>query len=330
MFEFIDVMEFFVDLVNHLKARRINPKSALEEIVIKLRGTDLAYVNNRTDALGKYRYDFWKELKKRFDGGTEFIEWIKGQAITEVFLYSHSKHFPDFLFKVRKRDGELYCGSLLELKDSKGGSIASFNSTLPTKYKSLDEVDIINGNNLVSRITSIMDGQLASDKNYHTFQRRNFYLIRTHKDNDDKVKISVVDGSFFETVPKEHLLYQIFLNILRKHLEKEKVEISAETFRGIEHVFSYITDQSIIENTQDIEQASIRPRFRIMAEVHTEGNPHSHFYPEILERSLNFIIEASICENEIVEKISKNVPDIHIFTIRHKRNADHVVFQFNF
>ena len=108
------------------------------------------------------------------------------------------------------------------------------------------------------------------------------------------------------------------------------MNINPETFRGIEHVLSYITDQSIIENPQDIERALVRPRFKIIAEVHTEGNPHSHFYPEISERSFNFIVEASACDKELTEMISRKVREIKIFTIHHKRNGEHAVFQFRF
>lgn len=69
-----------------------------------------------------------------------------------------------------KKNGEKYIdGSLIELKDSKGGSIASFNSTVPTKYKSLEEIDIINGNHLVSRIAAVKDGALAVDEQYRKF-----------------------------------------------------------------------------------------------------------------------------------------------------------------
>jgi hypothetical protein len=85
---------------------------------------------------------------------------------------------------VKKRGNKLISGTLLELKDSMGGSIASFNSTLPTKFKTLEEVDIINGNNLVSRISSLIDYPLSLHKDYLTFQRRCFYLkghIKTKK-----------------------------------------------------------------------------------------------------------------------------------------------------
>ncbi len=329
MYEFIDAAELFVGIANGLKQKQINFNSPLDEIVLKTGKASIAYVDNRRDTKEKYGLDVWSDIKKRFNNETDFIDWIKAQNISEDILYSKSEQFPDFLFKMRKLENKLICGSLLELKDSKGGSIASFNSTLPTKYKSLEEVDVINGNNLVSRIVSIMDGELASNRNYYAFQRRNFYLIRTHKD-DDRVKISIVDGSFFETVPKEHLIYQMFLNILRGHLEKKDIKISPETLNEIEKSLSYITDQTIIAASQTIEKASVRPRLRIMAEVHSEGNPHSSFYPEISERSFNFIIQKSVYEEKLAEIIRQKIPEINQFTIRHKRNGEHVVFEFRF
>ena len=328
MHEFTDAVELFIGTVNGLKRRKIELGSALDEIVLKTISTNLAYVDNRKDAKEKHDFDLWAKIKKRFGSQIDFVTWMKSQDIDERLLYSKSEQFPDSIFRVRKQEGKFTCGSLLELKDSKGGSIASFNSTLPTKYKSLEEVDIINGNNLVSRTTSIMDGKLALNENYYTFQRRNFYLIRTHKDSNDKVRISIVDGSFFETVPKEHLIYQMFLNIFRNHLEKKNLKLSQEQLNDIEKSLSYITDQTIIAASQTIEKASVRPRLRIMAEVHTEGNPHSSLYPEIPERSINLIIQASPHEEVITESISKIIPDIKVFAIKHKRNGEHTVFQF--
>jgi hypothetical protein len=328
MREFMDAIELFSGIVNGLRENQVSPQLPLDEIVLKAINTNLAYVDNRRDAREKYNFDFWGGVKKQFKNQREFIGWIKTYGIDERILYSKSEQFPDFLLKVRRQENQLTCGSLLELKDSKGGSIASFNSTLPTKYKSLDEVDIINGNNLVSRITSMIDRETASDKNYHIFQRRNFYLIRTHKDSDDKVKISIVDGSFFETVPKQHLIYQMFLNILRNHLEKKEVKIPSELLNEIEKSLSHITDQTIIAASQTIEKASVRPRLRIMAEVHTEGNPHSSLYPEISERSVNLILQSSVYDEKIAKVISEKVSNIKAFTIRHKGNGKHAVFQF--
>lgn len=328
MHEFINGIELFIGMVNNFRREQISFNSSLHEMVLKASKTNLAYIDNRGEAQSKYNYDFWVDVKKQFRDEKTFIEHMRSKGINERVLYSKSQQFPDFLFKARKQENKLTSGSLLELKDSKGGNIASFNSTLPTKHKSLEEVDIINGNNLVSKIASVIDGKPTSDKTYYTFQRRSFYLVRTHKNNNEKVKISIIDGSFFETVPKDHLIYQMFLNILREHLKKKDVEIDRDLISQIENAFSCITDQTIIARSQTIEKASIRPRLRIMAEVHTEGNPHSTVYPKISEGSLNLILQASTFDEEIANMISREVPVVKKFAIQHKRNGKHVVFEF--
>ncbi len=331
MYEFTDAVDFYIRIINALKARKITPHSPLEEICLKVGRDSFAYIDNRRDAKEKYGYDLWNIVKNRFENEEQFVKWIKDEIkVSKKLLYSKSEQFPDFLFKVRKHAGKLICGSLLELKDSKGSSIASFNSTLPTKYKTLEEIDVINGKNLVSRIASIIDGDLSSERSYRTFERRCFYLVRTHAGKDEKVKISLVDGSFFETLPKDHLIYQMFLKILRTHLEKKEIKIPSDTLNQIEEALSYITDQSIIAASQVIEKASVRPRLRIMAEVHPEGNPHSSFYPEISERSINLIIGTSNYGEKLTKIISQKVPEIRIWTIRHKRNGEHIVFQYKF
>lgn len=250
-----------------MKKGTVNLNSPLEELVIRKCGNDLAYIDNRRDAKLKYGFDFWRNLSP---------DQLKIQGIEKRLLYSESQQFPDFLFKVKKSEKKYVGGSLIELKDTKGGSIASFNSTIPTKYKTLEEIDVINGNRLVSRIAAIKDSELALDERYFRFERRCFYLIRTYKESK-RVKVSVVDGSFFETVPKEHLFYQMFLHVLREHLKKNKVEISKETLKKVEEALSHVTDQTIIAGSQIIEKASVRPRLRIMAEVHPEGNPTASF-----------------------------------------------------
>lgn len=119
----------------------------------------------------------------------------------------------------------------------------------------------------------------------------------------------------------------MFLSILRGHIEKREVKIPTDILNQLEQSLSYITDQTIIAASQIIEKASVRPRLRIMAEVHTEGNPHSSLYPEILERSVNLIIQASAYSEKIAELISQKVPEIKVFSIQHKRNGEHIVFQ---
>jgi len=128
MYEFIDVIEFFIGAVNSLKRGTLTLRSPLEEIVMKVGARNLAYIDNRRDAKVRYGYDFWESQGRAS---------LKTAGVGEKLLYSQSAQFPDFIFKSRWHENQLTCGSLLELKDSKGGAISSFNSTLPTKSKNL-------------------------------------------------------------------------------------------------------------------------------------------------------------------------------------------------
>lgn len=327
MIEFADIKEFFVQAVNNLKNGEFNLSSSLEEIVLKSARRNLAYVDNRKDALNRYGFDLWRELKDEL-GERELNQILKKSKIDVNLKYSQSQQFPDFIFKVKEEKDELTRGSLLELKDSKGGNIASFNSTIPTQSKTLEEIDVINGRNLVSRITSIIDRKFPEGK-YYTFERRCFYLVRTHSEKPNKAKISIVDGSFFETIPKDHLLYQVFYQILHNHIKKKKLKIDSKTLEQVQKVLSEITDQTIIASSRDVEGASIRPRLRIMAEVHSEGNPHSSNYPQISEKSFNLILKSTPQTEKIKSTLLKEIPELKTFTIKHKRNGDHIALQFS-
>jgi hypothetical protein len=65
-----------------------------------------------------------------------------------------------------------------------------------------------------------------------------------------------------------------------------------------------------------------------MAEVHPEGNPHSNHYPEITNGSFNLILQSSPEIKELEKELSRQIPEIEIFSILHKRNGEHRVFQF--
>jgi len=313
-----DAVELFIKAVTDLKKGIINLNSPLEEIVIKECGKDLAYIDNRREAKEKYDFDLWNDFGSKL---------LKEHGIEKRLLYSESQQFPDFLFKVKKKNQTFEGGSLMELKDSKGGSISSFNSTIPTRSKTLEEIDVINGNNLISKIARLLDGELALDENYFKFERKCFYLVRTQKGNE-KVKVSIIDGAFFETVPKEHLFYQMLLNVYRRHLEKKNIKIAKETLEQVKEALACINDQTIIASSQIIEKASIRPRLRIMAEVHPEGNPHSTYYPEIRQGSFNLIIQSTVETKQLKDEIPSRVSGIEVFSIFHKRNGEHIVFQY--
>jgi hypothetical protein len=326
MSEIPDITEFFTQAINNLRNGELNLCSPLEEMVLKSAGNNLVYIDDRRNAKNVYGFDIWKELKDKL-GEVEFEKLLRDSNIAENIKYSKSQQFPDFIFRVREIGGKLSCGSLLELKDSKGGSISSFNSTIPTRTKNLKEVEVVNGGDLVLRIASIID-EKSLEGEYYTFERRCFYLVRTHSENPEKVKVSIVDGSFFETVPKDHLLYQVLHQILHEHIKKKELEIPQSTLEQVEKVLSEITDQTIIAASRTVEGASIRPRLRIMAEVHSEGNPHSSHYPQISEKSFNLILKSTPQTEKIKSTLLNEIPDLKTFTIKHKRNGDHIVLQF--
>lgn len=317
MNEFADVVEFYSNLIRNLKQGLITVDAPLDGIVRRIAWNDLAYVDNRKGARNE-GYDFWQNIDP---------ETTKRQGITRNQLYSQSQEFPDFVFKAKTLNGQPVCGSLLESKDAAGGSISSFNSTIPTGTKNLKEIDTINNSNIVSKIAEIKDGELARIPSYMTYQRRCFYLIRTHK-ADLHTKISLVDGSFFETIPKDRLIYQMFLNILEKHLIDKKLDISEQTLNDIKRVLSQITDQAIIEGSQNIEKSSITPKFKISTLVNPEGNPHSSHYPQIADRTINLILSRQLFSESLENYLLRKVPDLDKVTIRHKRNGEYTVFQY--
>ena len=315
MLEFMDIVEFYLALIDNLKKGTITLNAPLDMTILRVSWEHLAYVDNRRDAKN-YGYDFWK--------GSD-ITSLTGKGIGKGQLYSESQEFPDFVFKVRESGGQLVCGSLLETKDTLSGSISSFNSTIPTETKSMEEIDTINSSEIVSRIALLKDGELAKNPDYRTYQRKCFYLIRTHK-GSDKAKTSLIDGSFFETVPKNFLISQMFLNILEQHRVKKKLDISAAKFSEIKKLLAQVTDQTIIAGSQSIDKASIKPRLRIMAEVNPEGNPHSQHYPQIESRTINFILPEKLCTVELQTHLLGSVPELTQFTLQHKRNGKYVVF----
>ncbi len=317
MFEFIDVADFYISLINNLKKGTVTLESSLDRIVLGVYFEQLAYVDNRKEAKNK-GYDFWKGID---------IASLSGKAIGKNQLYSESQKFPDFVFRAREYDGKLVCGSLLETKDTGGGSISSFNSTIPTGTKNMNEVDVINNGEIVSKIASIKDGELAENTEYYTYQRKCFYLIRTHR-GSDKTKTSLIDGSFFETVPKNYLISQMFINILEKHRSNKKLDISAEKFDEVKKLLAQVTDQTIIAGSQSIDKASVKPRLRIMAEVNPEGNPHSQHYPEIKSNAVNFILPDKMSTKELQSHLTDNVPELSQFTLQHKRNGKYIVFEY--
>lgn len=357
------VFRIFTTLANALV---VDPKSALEASLDELVAgyPNLAYIGDRKSldarVLEQVRQmnlrlaDLTaRELStaRRSDAAlTEKIEGLRARKLDaeyfarELYVGDWSKSsgiFPDFVLGLENR--RVFAdGALLELKDSKAASLASFNSTIPTRYKSLAQVRKITGSGLVSNAAKLFDFPLSAKPGYDDDLRSCFYLVRTHSQTYSQVRISLVEGSFFETLPKDKLMQAIWRQLLEargvKEIEREQiVEILGDL------------DQSEIALSREIAGASIRPRLRLMAEVHPDGNINR--YPEIEPRTLNLVLKkeetmglewlATEFERDGVVIISKErdgqeslslqfgsqVIQMRVATINHRRNGEHLVLE---
>ncbi|NQS97005.1 MAG: hypothetical protein HQ591_00980 [candidate division Zixibacteria bacterium] len=329
MSDISDIFELFVGIINNFHRAEISLDSPLEKMILGASTGKIVYLDNRRDAKGKYEFDFWRDIFKKFANYSEALDWLKSKGISEKMLYSKSDQFPDIVFKAKRTNGGFTCGSLLEMKDAKGSAIASFNSTLPTKSKSLKEVDIINGGNLVSRITAAFEEVITDFSEFYSYQRRCFYFVRTNKANLSKTKISLIDGSFFETIPTKELIAKTFLSIIQAHQEAKSEKLSDDELKHLESILAFLDNHNLISSSKHIDKASVKPRLRLMAEVHPEGNPHSRFYPEIPARSVNFIFPES--DFSFLQKEAQiNLKNLKQTIITHKRNGKYIVLQYVF
>ena len=197
----------------------------------------------------------------------------------ELLSYEGRGRFPDLAIRVNpgsKPPG----GELVELKDSRSYSVSSFNSTIPSGKKAL--ADIIGGKSNVVR-----DGMLArGDDIYSLAERHVYYLVRGRK--DDHMKICLVHGSFFETVPVDELIQGSFSQALNERLREEEEEISEELRALITGLFSR---QDTFSKVRHVENASVRLRFRVMTEVNRQGNIlSSRSYPKIKDNTISLVL----------------------------------------
>ncbi|HZQ10948.1 MAG TPA: hypothetical protein VFD70_30525 [Anaerolineae bacterium] len=125
----------------------------------------------------------------------------------------NSGAYPDFILASENKN-LLGDGAILELKDSKGAQIASFNSTIPTRFKSLYDVQHVTKSKLPLISASLFDLPVSLAPDYATRQRTCYYFIRTNSKNRNAARLSIVEGSFFETVPKTQLLREVWSQIL--------------------------------------------------------------------------------------------------------------------
>lgn len=246
--------------------------------------------------------------------------------------------FPDFVLALD--DAQTFAnGAILELKDSDGSNIASFNSTIPTRFKSLAEVREIMNSRMVEEAAWVYDFPRSLAEDYLSGERHCFYLIRTYRRSQEQVRISLVEGSFFETLPKRELMHRVWEQILNESgVPEEQKQQLIPLLAQLE--------QSLIARSRHISGASVKPRFRIMAEVESDANIHA--YSEISPQTVNLVIKREqvhdwdwlqiafaadgvdvmvIPEGTKATLVVEGNLSLRCFSIWHRRNGEHWCLQ---
>ena len=232
--------------------------------------------------------------------------------------------FPDMAIRINKNRKIFTGGELIELKDSDSYTVSSFNSTIPSRSKKIE--DIITGEN------SIIKQQMEEAGNdiFSLSVRDVYYLVRGRKKSH--AKICLVYGSFFETISIENLISQSFSQVLEERLKESGKEVSEEFKQTLLSIFSRQQNFSKVRN---VEKASVKLRFRIMTEVKAEGNIlNPKKYPEIKDDTLNFVLPChnENNEKEILRKVElvfgkTELRQFSIFKIKHHFNGYFLVLQ---
>lgn len=165
--------------------------------------------------------------------------------------------FPDIVLKCTKRGDTVFGGELVELKDAKSMSIPSFNSSIPTASKNVDELP----KSLLRRLAAA--GELPERLN----ERDVFYLVRGRDLKArpaPKTKVLLISGAFFETVPPARLLRDAFDQVANEATGLT-ASISPEVLKAFER-------REDFARVRHIRGASVKVRFRVMTEAETDAN----------------------------------------------------------
>jgi len=268
----------------------------------------------------------------------EWARWWYGRADWD----KDSGVFPDFVI-AHEVPGNCWNGALIELKDSESVSVASFNSTLPSAEK-----DVKRLSDIVRESVRRYDLPVSITPDY-LWKRKCFYLVRTSKTHKKKVRISLVQGTFFETLPGQELLRQLWGQLLRQ------AGLTEDKSSGVVDALASLEREDIAVS-RHIEKASIKPRLRIMSELQADANPHD--YPEIPPQTVNLIVKPEIADEgddnlwitqsltwfeqqadrekvTVVESTSQRIVlcekdaeyAFKVCCVHHKRNGRHLVLQ---
>jgi hypothetical protein len=237
---------------------------------------------------------------------------------------NNAGQFPDMAIKLNKGKPLFTGGELIELKDSQGYGVSSFNSTIPTGKKVIAKVIKAEGGLIAQQMIT------AGDEISSLPVREVFYLIRGRKKN--QVKVALVHGSFFETIKIDELISKSISQVLEDRLQQTQIEVSQEVKDLLATVFS---EQQSFSKVRKVDKASVKLRFWVSTEVKAEGNIlNPQKYPELGDNTLNFVVP---CHSDADEKLAlkriksvfskDEISTLKIFKLKHHFNGYFLVFQ---
>ena len=273
-------------------------------------------------------YHFFADLCRKKE---EFLleNELESFSFDEQMLSCTNKGiFPDLAIKLNNDDEQFTGGELIELKDSKTYSVASFNSTIPTGEKDIRKLTEGTENTIRTQMEEAGNNILSVPI------RQVFYLIRGRKQSN--VKACLTHGKFFETVPVSTLISESFGQALEERLNELGESLSVSMKQKLLNLFS---EQQTFSRTRNVGDASVRLRFRVMTEVKAGANIlNPNQYPQIDDNTLNFAVpchgdternqqhdkmEIAFQEMECKELFSQ----MEVFSLQHHFNGKFLIFQ---
>ena len=143
-------------------------------------------------------YHFFKNLiENKIAFST--IDKLENFPFDEKLLACKNKGiFPDMAIRLNKNKNKFTGGELIELKDSKSYSIASFNSTIPTGKKEIDKI-------ITSKNSIIKEQMHDSGNDIYSLKLRDvFYLIRGIKNHKTKICLIIFCRCKIQNMDKFH------------------------------------------------------------------------------------------------------------------------------
>ncbi len=269
-------------------------------------------------------YHFFKTLVEQKNSLKSIVKLDDFPFDEKLLSCKRVGQFPDLAIKICKNNELFTGGELVELKDSKSYTVSSFNSTIPTGKKQVEKIFKSKNSEVLRQMEE------AGDDIYALPERDVFYLIRGKR--KENRKITLVHGSFFETVKVSELISKSFNQVLKEILEGSETKLDEKTKNLLETLFS---EQTSFSRVRNVENASVKLRFRIMTEVKAGGNIlNSKKYPEISDDTLNFILPSHNEDEDRLNIDKMNVvfdslDSFEIFQIKHHFNGNFLVFQTN-